>query len=459
MATGVFRGANQGTRFVSRRKRNQFHREPLQLEITSLSHDGRGIAEVDGKKVFVSGALPGEKVMARLTASLRRYDEADTLDVLTRAGDRVEPPCPHFGTCGGCAMQHLDPAAQILAKQETLLQNLGRIGRVTPESILEPLTGPNWHYRRKARLSVRYVTKKGRLLVGFRERQGRFVAELNECHVLDERVARLLPQLTALIGGMEARERIPQIEVACGDEQCALIIRHMDPLGDRDEDALRNFARTGEIAILLQPGGPASIHPLEPPGGVQLNFAIPESDIRLEFGPSDFIQVNAELNRKMIASALRLMQPHPDDVILDLFCGLGNFTLPLARRAGQVFGVEGDAELVNKARHNAAINGIGNVTFHLADLTSDAANANWLPRTVNKILIDPPRSGALEMLPHIAASAARRLVYVSCHPASLARDAGILVHEHGFRIKAAGVMDMFPHTGHVESMAWFEREK
>lgn len=444
---------------MSRRKRNQFSREPLELRIGSLSHDGRGLAEMDGKKVFVNGALPGETVMAKLTASLRRYDEADTVEVLTPAPERVEPPCPHFGVCGGCALQHLDPAAQILAKQDTLLQNLERIGKVKPGLLLDPLTGPQWHYRRKARLSVRFVTKKGRLLVGFRERQGRFVAELSECHVLDLRVARLLPHLTSVIGRMEARERVPQIEVACGDEECALIIRHMDPLSDSDQEALRDFARAQGIAILLQPGGPGSIHPLEPSGGVRLRFAIPESDIELEFGPSDFIQVNAELNRRMVAAAVELMQPQPQDVILDLFCGLGNFTLPLARKAGQVIGVEGDAELVDKARHNASINGIGNVTFHLADLTADAAHASWLPSTVNKILVDPPRSGALEMLPHIAASAAHRLVYVSCHPASLARDAGILVDEHGFTLKAAGVMDMFPHTGHVESMAWFEREK
>lgn len=441
---------------MSRRKKRNLPSEPVEVAITGLSHDGRGIAEVNGKKLFVHGALPGERVLARLTASMRRYDEAEATEVLLHSPQRIKPRCPHFGVCGGCALQHLDPAAQIRAKQDSLLQNLERIGNVRPQRVLEPLTGPLWNYRRKARLSVRYVHKKERTLIGFRERKGRFVAEMNECHVLDSRVAELLPQLTALIESMDARERIAQIEVACGDHMCALVFRHLDPLGAADQYRLDAFAREHDIAVLLQSAGPDSIRPLYPEH-VELDYAVPEFDLRLRFGPSDFIQVNAELNRSMIHHALQLLRPGPADKVLDLFCGLGNFTLPLARLADSVVGVEGDADLVEKARQNASRNGIANAKFYVADLSAGVEGLAWLRQQHDLILIDPPRSGALEMLPHLAATAARRLVYVSCHPASLARDAGVLVADHGFELVAAGVMDMFPHTGHVESIASFER--
>ena len=441
---------------MSRRRKRKVPTEPVAVRINGLSHDGRGVAEVDGKKLFVHDALPGERVLARITACMRRYDEGEAIEVTEPSDDRVTPACAHFGVCGGCALQHMEPAAQLKAKQNTLLQNLDRIGKVKPQRILEPLAGPVWHYRRKARLSVRYVFKKERLLVGFRERQGRYVAEMEECHVLDERIAQQLPRITALLTGMEGRERIPQVEVACGDEDCALIFRHLDPLSQSDTAALRSFAATTGIAVLLQPGGPESITSLEPET-LDLNFTIPEFGITLRFGPSDFIQVNAELNRAMVHHAIDLLQAGPDDRVLDLFCGLGNFTLPLATRAAQVVGVEGDMALVEKARDNARRNGLENCEFHLADLTAEVSQSAWLRQPYTKILLDPPRSGALEMLPHLAGTTAGRLVYVSCHPASLARDAGILVHEHGFELAAAGVMDMFPHTGHVESIALFER--
>lgn len=441
---------------MSRRRKRDVSTEPVELTITGMSHDGRGVAELGGKKVFVHGALPGEQVRARLLARQRRYDDAEVVDILLASPQRVEPRCAHFGVCGGCALQHLVPAAQILSKQETLLQNLERIGKVKPGRVLEALTGPAWNYRRRARLSARYVIKKERLLIGFRERQGRYVAELTECHVLDQRVAAVLPKLTAMVSSLESREHIPQIEVACGDHVCALVFRHMVPLGSADLDILRAFALEHGIAVLLQPGGPASVHSLEP-AQVQLDFALPGYGLTLEFGPSDFIQVNAGLNQAMVAHALQLLQPGQSDVVLDLFCGLGNFTLPLARSAGKVVGVEGDAELVDKARLNAARNGVENVEFHVADLTADMSSAGWLRYTYNKILIDPPRSGAEEMLALIASTGASRLVYVSCHPGSLARDAGILVHDHGYDLLAAGVMDMFPHTAHVESIALFER--
>jgi len=456
-ATGLAE-PHQGTK-MSRRSRKKLPAEPVELAVTDLSHDGRGVAAREDKKVFVRGALPGERVQARLTASKRRFDEAETVTVLEPSPDRVTPRCPHFGTCGGCSLQHLGTAHQIEAKQNTLVQYLARIGKVEPERWFPPLTGSPWGYRRKARLSVRYVAAKERVLVGFRETYARFVADIGECHVLDQRIAEQLPALQDLVQSMPVRQSIPQIEVACGDAQCALVFRHLEPLGAEDLERLRGFARASGIAVLLQPAGPSSIHPLEP-ADVALNFALPGFGLELAFGPSDFIQVNAEMNRKMIVRVLELLDPGPRDRVLDLFCGLGNFTLPIATRAGRVVGVEGDDELVARAWKNADRNGLGNVEFHTADLAAELAvlaGAPWLQTPYELALVDPPRSGAEAVLPALADCGARRLVYVSCHPASLARDAGLLVNRHGFRLTGAGVMDMFPHTGHVESIALFER--
>jgi 23S rRNA (uracil1939-C5)-methyltransferase len=425
--------------------------------IEDLSHDGRGVATRDEKKVFIHGALPGERVMARLTDRKRSYDEGETLEVLQASEHRVEPRCPHFGQCGGCSLQHLDVTHQIEAKQHSLLQNLERIGKIAPEVVWKPLTGPVWHYRRKARLSVRYVHKKERVLVGFRERYGRFVADMQECHVLDQRIAERLPELSALIYSMDAKTSIPQLEVACGDEVCALVFRHLEPLSDLDLEKLRDFARASGIAVLLQPKGPDSIFCLEPEV-VELSYKIPEFGVEIFFGPSDFVQVNAAMNQAMIGRAMELLDPAADDRILDLFCGLGNFTLPIATRVTEVVGIEGDGALVNRAGSNAERNGLDTVHFHAADLNDDPGSAPWLREPYDKVLVDPPRSGAEFILPHIAASGASRVVYVSCHPASLARDAGTLVRQFGFRLAGAGVMDMFPHTGHVESIALFERK-
>jgi len=442
---------------MSRRRRRKFPKEPFEAVIEDLSHDGRGVTTHGEKTVFVHGALPGERVLVRLTDRKRRFDEGETVEVIEPSADRIEPRCPHFGQCGGCSLQHLKPQKQISYKQNTLVQNLERIGKVKPDVIWAPLTGPEWDYRRKARLSVRYVHKKERVLVGFRERYGRFVADMQECHILDQRIASQLGRLSKLIYSMNARRTIPQLEVSCGDEQCALVFRHLEPLTGDDLDKLRAFAIETGIAVLLQPAGPASIHALEPPN-VGLEFAVPEFGIKLAFGPSDFIQVNAQMNQNMIRRALELLAPGAGDRVLDLFCGLGNFTLPMATLAGEVVGIEGDAELVSKAGKNAQRNGLRNVSFHAADLNQDPVAAPWLKKGYDKVLVDPPRSGAEFILPHIAASGARRLVYVSCHPASLARDAGALVHQFGFRLLGAGVMDMFPQTGHVESIALFERK-
>jgi 23S rRNA (uracil1939-C5)-methyltransferase len=337
---------------MSRRRGRKLPKDPIELEIDDLSHDGRGVATWGEKKVFIHGALPGERVLVRLTDRKRSYDEAETVEVLEASPDRVEPRCPHFGQCGGCSLQHLGGTRQIESKQNSLLQNLQRIGKVVPVEIWKPLMGIKWQYRRKARLSVRYVHKKERVLVGFRERYGRFVADMQECHVLDPRIAEQLSRLSQLIFSMDARSSIPQLEVACGDESCALVFRHMQPLSEGDQEKLRCFARETGIAVLLQPKGPATIHCLEP-DSLELGFRIPDFNIDMAFEPLDFVQVNAEMNLSMIARVMELLDPGEDDRVLDLFCGLGNFTLPIATRAFEVVGIEGDSELVSRAQANA----------------------------------------------------------------------------------------------------------
>ena len=428
----------------------------LETDIFDLSHDGRGVARVEGKTVFVAGALPGERVRARRTQRHRHFDEAKVEEILVRSPDRIEPRCPHFGLCGGCSLQHLPAAKQIEAKQRVLAENFERIGKVSPHRWLEPLSGEPWGYRRKGRLSVKWVAKKDKALVGFREDNPRFVADLAECHTVLPEVGLRLADLGALVGSLEARREIAQIEFAAGDEAVALTFRHLQPLSDADRAALAAFGQAHGLAILLQPGGPDSVVALWPQD-VPLSFRIPEYDLDIAFRPLDFIQVNAGMNRRMIAHALALLEPGSGDSVLDLFCGLGNFTLPIARFAGRVTGVEGEAALVVRSRANAERNGIGNVEFHAADLAADQREAPWARAHHDKLLLDPPRSGAAAVLDYLPRKGCDRVVYVSCHPGSLARDAGTLVERHGFRLVAAGVMDMFPHTAHVESIALFER--
>nr|WP_246505726.1 23S rRNA (uracil(1939)-C(5))-methyltransferase RlmD [Coralloluteibacterium stylophorae] len=422
-----------------------------------MSHDGRGVARREGKAMFVSGALPGERVRVRQTGRNRHFDEGVTLEVLSAAPERVVPRCPHFGVCSGCVLQHLDGARQIEAKQRTLLENFERIGHVRPERVLPALTAESWGYRRKGRFSVRWVEKKGKVLVGFRELDPRFVADLVECHTVVPEIAAIIPALSALVESLEAKREIPQIEFVAGDAARALTVRHLVPLSDADRAALAAFGQAQDFAIYLQPKGPDSVLPLWPEQGVHLDFGVDDSDLRLAFKPLDFIQVNARLNRAMIAHALDLLDPRPDDRVLDLFCGLGNFTLPLARRVTQVVGVEGDPALVRHARENAAANGVANAEFHAADLTQDLRGEPWARGGFDTLLLDPPRSGAEAVLERLPLKDIGRIVYVSCHPGSLARDAGFLVRERGYRLVAAGVMDMFPHTAHVESIALFER--
>jgi len=432
-------------------------RTPFQLQILDLSHDGRGVARrEDGKAVFVSGALPGETVMVEQTARSRSFDEARTLEVLQASPDRVAPRCPHFGTCAGCVLQHLAEDKQILAKQRVLLDNLERIGKVTPGTVLPPLTDASWGYRRKGRFSVRRVNKKDKTLVGFRELDPRFVADLQVCHTVIPEIGLKVAALSALVDGLAARESIPQIEFIAGDDAIALTVRHLVPLSDDDKAALAAFGREHGFAIFLQPKGIDTVHPLEGQAP-SLAFRLPAWDVELAFQPLDFIQVNARLNDRMIARALEMLGAGPDERVLDLFCGLGNFTLPLARQVREVVGVEGDAGLVARARANAERNGLANAQFFSADLTQDQRGTPWMRQGFDKLLLDPPRSGADQVLRQLPLNAINRIVYVSCHPGSLARDAGYLVNERGFKLVSAGVMDMFPHTAHVESIALFER--
>lgn len=423
--------------------------------ITGFSHEGRGVAHHDGKVVFIDGALMGERVKACLTQLHRRFDEAKVLEVITPSPDRVEPRCAHFGVCGGCTLQHMRDTAQIHAKQGVLLDNLRQLGKVEPEQILSPLTGPSWGYRRRARLGVKWVAKKGKVLVGFRERGTPYLAELARCEVLDLSVGARLEELARLIAGMEAKERIPQIEVAVGDDATALVFRHLDPLSAPDRARLIDYAKTTGLHLFLQPAGPDSVHRLWPEEG-ELYYSLPEHDVRIDFLPVDFTQVNGLLNRAMVNLALELLDPKADERVLDLFAGLGNFTLPIARRAAEVVGVEGDEAMVRRGEASARQNGISNTRHFVGNLFEPAPALPWMKERFDKILLDPPRAGAMEIMPHLARMKPKRIVYVSCNPATLARDAGILVNEHGFRLRAAGVMDMFPHTAHVESIAVFE---
>ena len=439
------------------RSRSRLH-QVFDLQIHDLSHDGRGVGRrEDGKTVFVAGALPGETVRAEQTGRNRHFDEAKTLEVLVASPDRVVPACAHFGTCAGCVMQHLDAPKQIEAKRRVLQDNLRRIGHVEPAEELPPLTGAAWGYRRKGRFSVRYVEKKGKTVVGFRETNPRFVAELQQCHTVVPEIGRRIGEIEAVVESLDAKRTIPQIEFIAGDAAIALVFRHLEPLSADDRAKLVAFAQRTAFAVFLQPGGVDTVAPLWPETAPALSFAIAGHDVTLDFRPLDFIQVNADLNVRMIDAAIALLDPQPDDRVLDLFCGLGNFTLPLARRAGQVVGVEGDAGLVARARANAQRNGLANVEFHAADLAKDLSREPWMQAGFGKLLLDPPRAGAAEVLAQLPLKGIHRIVYVSCHPGSLARDAGFLVRERGFRLVSAGAMDMFPQTAHVESIALFER--
>lgn len=430
---------------------------PATAHIESLTHEGLGVAHVEGKAVFIEGALPGETVLYRTLNHGKHYDLGRMIEIVLASPDRVNARCHYFGVCGGCSLQHLNSQAQLPAKQQVLRDNLQRIGKVEPKTWLPSLAGPHWGYRRKARLGARLVTKKGGVLVGFREKRSAYLTSLSSCEVLHPRVSVLLPELHRLIGALSAPDRIPQVEVAVGDNACSFVFRHLVPLTSEDDVRLAAFGREHDIQVFRQPGGPDQLVPVWPEHPTPLFYGLPEYGLEMEFAPADFIQVNAELNRAMLMRALELLEPQPHEHLLDLFCGLGNFTLPLAKRAQRVLGIEADAALIAKAQHNAERNHIKNAEFRNANLYKPEGADPWGAERYDKWLLDPPRTGALEVIKRLPTDGGpRRLLYVSCNPATLARDSEVLVHVKGYKLIAAGVMDMFPQTSHVEAMALFE---
>ncbi len=472
------------------------------VKIESLDQEGRGVARIEGKVIFIEGALTGEVVSYSSYRKKPSFELAQVTQIHTTSSMRVQPKCKHFGVCGGCSMQHLDARAQVAVKQRILEDSLWHIGKVKAEIILPPIYGQAWGYRERARISVKHVIKKGKTLVGFHEKRSSFVADMQSCEILAPKIAQLLPLLAELISGLSIRDRLPQIEVAVGEHVDALVLRVMDAPSREDEVALRAFADKHDIQFWLQSGGPDTVvpfHPLNAPqpppeqmiaerregavGGTprklplrgnvsvpQLSYSLPEFGITMPFAPSEFTQVNSALNRVMVSRAMRLLDPQPGERIADFFCGLGNFTLPIARSGAQVLGIEGSAALVARAEQNAATNGLaGNTKFIAMNLFEMTEEAYAKLGYFDKILIDPPRDGALELVKALGCkngeygngggkNAPCRIVYVSCNPSTLARDAQVLVHTHGYILKAAGVMNMFPHTSHVESIAVFEKE-
>ncbi|MEE9143031.1 MAG: 23S rRNA (uracil(1939)-C(5))-methyltransferase RlmD [Gammaproteobacteria bacterium] len=427
-----------------------------EASITSLTHDGRGVTEIDGKVTFVSGALPGETARIRRVHKRRDFDEANAEEILVASPDRVEPKCRFFGYCGGCSLQHYTPEKQIEANQQTLLENFKRIGDVTPDELLAPLRGQVWNYRRKARLAVRWVPKKGRALVGFRERFKNYVADIDRCEILAKPVDKLIAPLSELITSLSIRARLPQIEVAVADNATAFVARVLDEPTEQDLHKFRAFADQYDVVWYLQRRGVDSVRPLDE-SSETLRYRLDPFGIDIQFSPVDFIQVNPGINTAMVEKTVDILELKHDSQVLDLFSGLGNFSLPIATRAGQVTGIEGDPDVVARAGWNARSNGIGNVVFYVTNLFNALEDFQWARQRYDRVVLDPPRAGAAELIERHGAFGASRVVYVSCHPATLARDAGMLVRSHGYRLVAAGVLDMFPHTTHVESMALFEK--
>ena len=442
---------------MARRRQRKKTSIIIPLSIDGLSHDGRGLASLEGKRIFVEGALPDEQVEAEIYQRRSRFDEARTLAVINASAERVDPQCAHVALCGGCSLQHLSGDGQIAMKQASLLEQLNHFGAIHPIKVREPIRDSLYGYRRKARLAVRHVSKREEVLVGFREKASNFITDIRQCEVLDPRVGRLIMPLRELIVELDAARTIAQIEVAMGDEQTALVFRHLEPLSDNDCRQLVTFAREHALELYLQPGKITSVHKLYPPTtDDRLTYALPDFDLEMRFHPMDFTQVNAGVNQQMVKAAVTALNPQPGERVLDLFCGLGNFTLPLARSGAEVIGVEGSELMVERGFENARHNGVESVSFFAADLTQPFIDQPWASGGFDRILIDPPRSGAKEIVEEITKFNARRIVYVSCNPATLARDAGIL-KERGYDLLEVGIMDMFPHTAHVESLGVFER--
>jgi len=440
------------------------------LKVESLDLEGQGVAHnAEGKVVFIEGALPGEEVQVQVHRKKNNWEQASMTALRRESAQRVRPRCPHFGTCGGCKMQHFHVGAQIATKQRALEDGLWHLGKVKPERVLRPIEGPSWGYRYRARLSVRFVVKKDKVLVGFHERKSSYVADMDSCEVLPPHVSALLPKLADLITGMDQRDRLPQIELAIGSGVTALVLRHLEPLSTADLSRLRAFAAETGVQWWLQPKGPDTVHLLDA-GGPALDYALPEFGITMPFKPTDFTQVNHQINEVLVSRALRLLDAQADERVIDWFCGLGNFTLPIATQAREVLGIEGSEALVARSRENAAFNGLAAKTSFIARNLSEITPAELSGYgAADKWLVDPPREGAFALAKAIADLHAdptlapghappKRIVYVSCNPATLARDAGLLVHQAGYRCVAAGAVNMFPHTAHVESIAVFERE-
>lgn len=426
--------------------------------IESLDHEGRGISRLDGKTIFVEGALPGERVEYESFRKKPSYEIARTLRVLQASGDRATPRCPHFGVCGGCSMQHFAAAAQVAAKQRVVEDNLWHLGRLKAEQLYSPIYGTPWGYRHRARLSVRLVPKKGGVLVGFHEKKSSYIADMRQCEILPPHVSALLLPLRALVSQLSICERLPQIEVAIGDRVTALVLRILAPLAAQDETLLRDFADRHDVVFYLQPHGPASVHRFYPLEGPALSYALPEFAVEHFFSPTEFTQVNPAINCVLVRRAMQLLAPQVGERVADMFCGLGNFTLPIARLGASVVGIEGNAELVRRAGENAAANGLqARVEYAVANLFEATPESIAALGRFDKMLIDPPREGAVELVKALGEDAPQRIVYVSCNPATLARDAAVLVHQKGYRLRGAGVVNMFPHTSHVESIALFER--
>jgi len=463
---------------MRRTQRDRLRAQPdLTFTVESLSHEGRGIshygaapadqleghpADKLGKKVFISFALPGETVTAKVYYGHKKYEEADALVIENPSPDRVTPICPHFELCGGCSLQHWSPDAQIAFKQSVLRDHFQHFGGLEPKAWLPPLRSNQSDYRRKARLGVRYVLKKEAMLVGFRERKSNFLAELSTCRVLDAQIGERIEDLKVVLGGLAAREEIAQLEMAVGDAHedgtVAMIVRHLKPLIESDVTALLTFARDLGWQLYLQPGGYDTVHRIDKPDGpMRLHYELPDFGVKFAFSPLDFTQVNRDINRQMVTLACDLLDLKAGERVLDLFCGLGNFSLPLAKRVGptgQVIAVEGSQEMVERGGENAALNDLNNVQFYAQDLTKDFSHQPWASEGFDALLIDPPRTGAEEVMHYLPRFKAARIVYVSCNPATLARDAGILIAA-GYEMRSAGVMDMFTHTSHVESIALF----
>ncbi len=446
---------------MSRRRKpyqNPAENPILQATIESLDQEGRGVAHVDGKTIFIDGALPNELVKYQSQRIKPSYEVANTIEVLQAAPERVTPKCPHYGLCGGCKLQHMDATAQVLAKQHMLEADLWHIGKVNAASMLPPLFGPTWGYRHKARLSVKYVQKKERVLVGFNEKGTRFVADMNSCEVLVPEVSALIAPLQAMIVQLSIRDKLPQIELAVGEEQViVLIFRIMDVLTANDEALFKVFADVHKVQVWTQTKGPDTIKPFWPLQAAQLQYSLPEFDLIYPFKPNEFTQVNPQINQQMVSYAMQLLAPKADENIADFFCGIGNFTLPIARSGATVLGLEGLQNLVERANESASLNKLTqNTQFGVADLFKMTEDSLQALGRFDKWLIDPPRDGAYALIKAITPETAPKLiVYVSCNPATLARDAGVLVNEKGYILSAAGVINMFPHTAHIESIACF----